>query len=180
MDGDRLAALLADAVASEAARDRAKERMLRQAAEEEATFVGTLVELGESGERVAIHLDGDRVHRGVVVAVARDFVVLRTETDRSAVVAVRSITSLRSTRLTRRDTAGARGAAVDVSLAAFLASLAPERMRVQIGVTGARTAIVGVLRSVGADVLTADLEGGEAPRVVVPLHAVADVVLLED
>ena len=57
---------------------RAHERWLAPAAEEEGTFAGVLVDLAERGAPVVSTPSGGRRHRGVVRAVADDFVALRT------------------------------------------------------------------------------------------------------
>ena len=178
MHGDRLAALLADAVAAEAARSRSKERMLRQAAAEEATFTGTLLELAESQERVALHLGEGRVHRGQVSAVARDFVVLTGDHERVVAVPTSAITAVRAPR-SDRDLAGARDAPLAVSLGAFLSGIAPGRPLVQVGVRGDDSLLLGTLRSVGADVVVLRLDSADRQVAVIPLSAVTDVVLLD-
>lgn len=178
MDGDRLAGLLADAVAAEAARDRSKQRVLRQAAEEEATFTGTLLELAESEERVALHLGAGRVHRGQVSAVARDFVVLTGDHERVVAIPVTAITAVRAPR-SERDVAGGREAPLAVSLRAFLSGLAPDRPLVQLGVRGDDSLLLGTLRSVGVDVVVLRLDSADRQVAVIPLSAVTDVVLLD-
>src|SRR4051812_21674722 len=75
--GAELARLLADAAADAAVSDRSQGRVLRQVAEEEATFVGVCVDLAERGVGVVIRTASGRSHRGVVVAVGRDFLVVR-------------------------------------------------------------------------------------------------------
>lgn len=179
MDGDRLAALLADAAAAEAALDRSKERMLRQAAAEEATFTGTLLELGESQARVALHLSGGRVHRGHLSAVARDFVVLTGDQGRHVAIPTAAIASVRAPARSGRDTAGDREPPIGASLAGFLSGIAPDRPLVQVGVTGDDSLLLGTLRSVGADVATLQLDSADRQVALIPLAAVTDVVLLD-
>lgn len=181
MDGDRLDGLLADAIAAEAARERTRQRWLREAAEDEATLVGTLVLLAETRERVALHVAAGRVHRGVLSAVGRDFVVVRDESERPTLVALAALTSVRSasSRSIRTDVAGAQPAPVEASLRAVLNGVADERPMVQVGVRGEAPLVLGTLRSVGVDVMSVQLTGAEAAVVVVPLTAVSEVVLLD-
>ena len=179
-EGDSLEALLADAVAAEAARQRSGERMLRQAAAEEATFAGVLVDLAERGERVAVRTVGGRVHRGVVRAVGRDFAVVQSETRTSTdtggprvFVRLAAVTSVRTTD-TPADVTGDRRPPLDTSLAAVLGGLAPDRPRVQVGVAGEGAYITGELVSAGFDVLVL-----RRPTTVTPVGAIAEVVVLD-
>lgn len=185
MDGDRLEGLLADAIASEAARDRSRERMLRRAGQEEATFSGALRGFAESNERVSVRLSTGRVHRGVVAGVGRDFFVMTDADAPTVVIASWAATVLRpaSHRWSRAtDVADARGAAVEVSLRGLLAGLAEEQPLVQVGVPGTEGPLRGTLRSVGEDVVTVRLDGvgsGGGGTIVIRLATVTDVVLLD-
>lgn len=185
MDGDRLDGLLADAIAAEAARDRSRERMLRRAAQEEATFSGALCGLAESQERVSVRLSTGRTHRGVVAGVGRDFFVVADVDAPTVVIASWATTVLRPA--SRRwslatDVADARGAAVEVSLRGLLARLAEERPLVQVGVAGTDAPLRGTLVSVGEDVVTVRLDGDGSDgggTVVIRLATATDVVLLD-
>jgi hypothetical protein len=178
-----LEALLADAVAAEAARERASARVLRQAAAEEATFTGVLVDLAERGDAVALRTVGGRTHRGVVRTVGRDFVVVQEGDGRPPVfVALAAVGSLRVDRELAKAVAGNRPPTVDASFAAVLAGLAADRPRVQVGVAGDGALLVAELATGGRDVLTLrPVSDGGAARsaVLVPVSAVHEVVLLE-
>ncbi|HEX7168898.1 MAG TPA: hypothetical protein VF230_18110 [Acidimicrobiales bacterium] len=184
MDGlDRLDALLADAAAAEAARDRARTRSLREAAEQEATFEGTLVDLAEAGADVSVRTVVGRVHRGRVTAVGRDFFVVQDGRRAPALVAFAGTASVRTAPGgTGREGAvtGRRRGAVAASFATVLAGLAAERPSVRIGVVGGEATIAGELRSVGTDVVAVRGDAGDRPTLVVPVVAVVDVVLLDD
>jgi len=180
MPRDRLDALLSEAAAAEAARDRTRERMLRQAAEEEATFTGALVALAEARTPVAVQVRAGRLHRGVVSAVAREFVVVIDDRERPVIVTLPAITSVRvSGPAARTDVGAAEAPPVAASLRAILATLAPERPMVQVGIAGEEGLVLATLRSVGVDVVTLRPDGAESGRVVVPLAAVTEVVLLD-
>ena len=179
MDLDRLDALLADAVAEAAGAERASTRMLREAAEQEATFIGSLVDIAERGGSVVVRAGASRSHRGKVRAVGRDFVILQEGDGAPALLALGSIASVREVDVTGHDTAGQRRAPVGASLRTLLARLAAERPLVQVRCAGDDVALLGALRAVGADVVTLRLEADSRATVLVPLHAVTEVVLLE-
>jgi hypothetical protein len=179
-----LARLLADAAADAASSERSQARLLRQVAEEEATFVGVAVDLAERGTGVVVRTSSGRAHRGVLLAVGRDFVVVRDPSGHGApaFVALVAVTTLRPQPGIGGglDTAGARAAPRDVSLAAVLTALAAERPRVQVGlVAGSAEPVAGELRSAGVDVVTVRLDGDAGLLAHVPLAAVAEVLLLD-
>ena len=171
--------LVADAVAEEAARERAQTRVLRQIAEEEATFVGVALDVAERGSPVVARTSSGRTHRGRVLAVGRDFLVIRDRAGPPAFLAVQALSSLRpQPGSAPADTAGGRSAPLDVGLAAVLVRLAAERPRVQVSALGDEP-LAGQLRSVGVDVLTLRLDGDAGLRAHIRLGAVSDVLLLD-
>jgi hypothetical protein len=171
--------LVADAVAEEAARERSQTRVLRQIAEEEATFLGVAVDLAERGVTVVARTSSGRSHRGRVLAVGRDFVVLRDGGGPPAFLAASAISSLRpQPGAATADTAGGRSAPIAVGLAALLVSLAADRPRVQVSAVGDEP-VAGQLRSVGVDVLTLRLDGDAGLRVHIRLDAVSELLLLD-
>jgi hypothetical protein len=174
--------LLADAAAHQVARDRVGERMLRQAAEEEATFTGVLVDLAERRDVVTIRTSGGRSLRGIIRAVGRDFVIVRDSELPPAFVAFAAIASIRSpsARGSRPDdVAGSRSAPIDATLAVVLSGLAADRPRVHVAVEGEAASLVGELRAVGRDVVTLRLDADQRPTLLLPISAVREVVLLD-
>jgi len=179
--GGTLERLVAEAAAAEAVRERVHERTLRTVAEAEATFLGVAVDLAEAGVPVVVRTVGGRSHRGRVLAVGRDFLVLRDEARPPVLLAVASVTSMRpdpAGPVAGRDAAGGRPAPLDVSLAALLSRLGAERPRVQV-VAGGDDPLTGELRSTGTDVVTLRLDGDRRPVVHVRLGAVHEVGLLD-
>lgn len=182
LDGGRdreLATLLADAVAAEAGRVRSKERMLRSAAEESATFGGVLLDLAERLEPLTVRTAGGRTHRGVVVAVGRDFLVVRDDRQPPVFVAAGAVSWVRVTRAGRADAAGDRPPPHEASFASVIAGLAAERPRVQVGVDGEATLLTGELRAAGQDVVTVRIDGSPAATLHVPVGAIHEMVLLD-
>ena len=171
--------LVADAVAEEAARERSQTRVLRQVAEEEATFLGVALDLAERQVVVVARTSSGRAHRGRVLAVGRDFVVVRDGSGPPVLLALAGLTSLRPEPTgARPDVSGARAAPLEVGLAAVLVGLAGQRPRVQVSAPGEEP-VAGELRSVGVDVLTLRLDGDAGLRTHVRVAAVTEVVLLE-
>ena len=153
--------------------------MLRQVAEEEATFLGLLVDLAESAEQVSARSSSGTTHHGRVVAVGRDFLLMRGLAGRPVFIPLERLVTLRLQPGARaRDIAGSRPAPINATFAAILAGVAPERPRVQVGTV--LEALTGELRSVGLDVLTLRFDGGGPPLVHLPLSAVCELTLLDD
>ena len=154
---------------------RSHERWLRQQSEEEGTFAGVLVDLAERGRPVVIHASGDRRHRGVVRAVADDFVALRTGPGTDVLLAYRGITLVRPGSGEPAVT-GERSRPLDTTLAEALAALAGQRARLLV-VTLDGAGVAGELRAVGRDVLMMRLDGAGRREVYVSVAAVAEVSL---
>jgi hypothetical protein len=182
VDETELGRFLADAAADGAARERSQERGLRQVAEEEATFAGLALDLAERGMGVIARTAGGRPHRGRIVAVGRDFVVVRDGPRPPAFLPLAAMTVLRPEPAVGGppdDAAGARPAPVDVSLAAALVRLAAERPRVQLTSMGDPEPMAGELRSVGADVATVHLDGDGRLVAHVRLATLADLIVFD-
>jgi hypothetical protein len=184
VDESELARFLAGAAADTAARERSQERVLRQVAEEEATFVGVALDLAERGAGVIVRTASGRPHRGRIVAVGRDFLVVREGARPPVFVATGAISVLRPEPTGgggALDTAGSRAAPLDVGLAAVLARLAAggEHPRVQLTAVGDPEPLAGELRQVGADVATLHLDGDGRVVAHVRVAGLADVVLLD-
>jgi hypothetical protein len=162
---------LAEQRADAAAASRARERWLRQAADEEAVIAGVLLDLAERAATVVVQGVANRTHRGVVRAVGEDFVALRTGTGDvlvpfDAVVAVRAEGAAGG---------GERAHALDVSFAEAVAAIGGDRPRVLV-VARDGSGLSGELRSVGRDVATLRLADA---TYYVPLASVAELAIVE-
>ncbi|MBW3649362.1 MAG: hypothetical protein KY458_02215 [Actinobacteria bacterium] len=184
-DGDKaflaeLDRLVADAAVEGAARQRAQSRVLRQIAQESATFAGVALELAERGDVVVARTTTGRSHGGRVLAVGADFLVLRDSSGPPVVLAMAGITSLRPRPGTGpSDAAGARRPPLDVRLAVLLAGFAGDRPRVQVMATGDPQPLAGELRAVGLDVATIRMDGDVGLLAHVPIAGVVEVVLVD-
>src|ERR1017187_122985 len=90
-----LVRFVADTRASDAARSRSRERSLRQQATEMATFAGLLLDLVEGGASVTVRTTAGRVHQGNIVAVGRDFVLLRAAAGPDIYLKIEAVALLR-------------------------------------------------------------------------------------
>lgn len=161
---------LAEQRADAAAAARARERWLRQAADEDALLSGVLLDLAERGATVVVQGSGGRTHRGLVRGVGEDFLALRTaQADillrHDAVVAIRAD----GTPVGGSD----RAHALDLTLADAVGAMAGDRPRVLL-VSRDGTGLAGELRSAGRDVLTLRLDDG-AGTIYIPLASVSEV-----
>lgn len=172
--------LVADAAATEAARQRSQERVLRETAASEATFAGVVLDLAERGVAVVVRTAAGRLHRGRVIGVGTGALALRDEGRPPVVVAMAAVTSVRPQAGEGRtaDAAGGRPAPLDLSMTELLVGLAEERPRVQVACPGEEP-FAGELRSVGLDVVTVQLDGDRRLLAHVPIAAITDVVLLD-
>ncbi len=177
LEGGLLASLTrwaAEARVDEAARQRERERWLRQQAAEESTMAGVLVDLAERDRPVLVTTAAGRSHRGVLTAVAIDFCALRTTQGIDVLVSVDGVSSVR-TQPGDSPTTGDRALTLDLLLHEAMAALAADRPRVLVLARGDRQGIAGELRSVGRDVATVRLDGHPPALAYVPLTSVVEV-----
>jgi hypothetical protein len=153
---------------------------------------GVALDLAERGAVVVLQTTSGRAHRGRLVAVARDAWVLRSEmsdgpggpggTVGATFVATDAVASVRAVpRGSAKPApvaAGARLAPLGASMADMLTDLAIDRPRVSLVVLGEPEAIVGELRSVGADVATLKVAGEPPATVYVRLGSVSELSVL--
>jgi hypothetical protein len=177
--GDGLAARIdrwaADARVDEAARLRARERWLRQQAEEEGSLAGVLADIAERGASVALHVRGGRRHRGEVAALGSDFVALRSA-GADVIVALHAVTSVR-TLPGEASTIGDRSVGTSHRLVDVLAGLAAERAAMVLVLADRDEAVAGVVLWAGQDVVGVRVAGGAAVTAYVPVGAIVEVAV---
>jgi hypothetical protein len=171
----RLERWASEARVEDAARGRARERWLRQQAEEEMSVGGVLADLAEQGTPVSVHLRGGRQHQGSVQLVGDDFVALASPTA-DVIIALAAVTSVR-TRRGAAPTSGDRTARSALRLADVVAGLAADRERALVATLDAGDAVAGELRSVGRDVVVVGVTQEPRALAYVRLDALAEVVL---
>jgi hypothetical protein len=172
----------ADARASEAAGSRSRQRWLRRQAEETTTLAGVALDLAERGAPVVLTTTSGQMHRGRLVAVAREVWVLRSDASTATFLAADAVASLRSLpggggRPTA-EPSGARPAPLTASMVELLSDLAVEHPRVRIIVRGEPEAVVGQLRAVGVDVATLRVAGDPPVTVYVRLGSLSELSVL--
>lgn len=182
-----LARWLAEARVDEAVTSRLAERTLRQLAADEATLLGLCLDLAEADRPVLARTSQGRVHRGVLVAVAADFLALRSPTGDATFLPLGHLAWLRPapgswTGAPARgaEAAGSRAPPLAARLVDVLTGLAGDRPRVRLVVAGDPDVWSGRLRGCGADVLSVE-QAGE-PRAVgwIPLGQVTEVGLVDE
>ena len=146
----------------------------RVVAELSGTFLGTLVDLLESGAP-AVFVAGSGVHhRGIVAAVGRDVIVLRPPGDtRRILLAPAFVEAIR-----RPEPARPREGPVVADgpgLGSLLDDMAGDRPRISVTTFGGNR-FMGTLRAVGEDQIEMKLDGG-GDSMTLALPAVAEAVV---
>lgn len=177
--------LLDDARQAQAVADRSQRRLLQEADEQDATFLGSLQDAAEAGGQVVLETTVGRRVRGTVRALAADHVVVDGEHG-TAWVRLSAVTVLRGP-----SPAGGRGARggvragggerpdrPDVPFARALRSAVEHRPTVEVVFAGGASTR-GVAVGAGRDVLTLQ-DRATGGRSLLHLTAVALVVAPHD
>lgn len=171
----RLEQWVADARVDAAAERRARERWLRSAAEQDATFGGVLIDLAERRGWVTVQTVAGRRHHGAIEAIGTDFVAVRKASGTEVLLSLRAITVVRAGPT---DAAiGERVVTTELRLVDVLAELAADRARVLLVAQVADDAVSGELRGVGIDVATVRSDGDPPAPVYVRTEAISEVGL---
>lgn len=168
-----LAEISADRVIGERART---EWLARQAAED-ATWHGALADLAERGRPVLVELRSGRRHRGTVVVIGHDFLVLRPADGADVLIALEAIAVLRSSPGDGPVT-GDREPSSLTTLGEALAGLAAGGQEVAVWTAGSNAAVVGEIAAVGRDLVTLTV-AGERGWTYFALASVAEVSLVD-
>lgn len=172
----RLDRWVADARVDDAALGRARERWLREVAEQEATLSGLLADLAERRVAVTLRATTGRRHHGTVHVIGTDFVGLRTASGSEVLLAFHAVGSLRTAPAVEV-TLGDRTVVTELRLTDVLSGLAEDRERVLLVTRAGDDVIAGTVRSVGHDVVVVRMDGERASTAYVPTAAVAEVSL---
>lgn len=164
----------AEATVDEAARARTRRRWLEVQAEEEASFVGALIDLAERGRPVTVDAGGQR-WRGVVVGIGTDFLALRGDHGQHVLVRTSDVAAVRA-EPGGVEVRGDRAPMLEVGFAGVLGPVAAERPDVLVrSRDGVSTR--GALRSAGRDVLRLRVDGEPPTPVWVPVSSVAVLII---
>ncbi|MGH9069421.1 MAG: hypothetical protein ACRD0J_18300 [Acidimicrobiales bacterium] len=184
-----LARWSSDLRATEAAASRRKQAWLSRQAAEGATWEAVVLELAERRATVAIRTMAGRTHRGRLVAVGGDYVLLAPAQGgagtRATFFRTSSVATIQSRDGARRrpsgaDDRGPTGALASARaprLADVLTGLCSDRPRVTAGL-GSGGTLVGELHWVGADVVGVRLDGDPPTTVTVRLDAIGELSVL--
>ncbi|MFP5578949.1 MAG: hypothetical protein ACLGIZ_12050 [Acidimicrobiia bacterium] len=165
----------ADAMVDEAARQRTRQRWLRVQAEEEASVLGTLVDLAERARPVVLDIGQQRI-RGAVVGIGADFLAVRSDRGQDVLVRTAAVEMVRA-EPGERAVVGDRAVLVEVALAAVVGPLAAERPDVVVR-TRSGQVVRGELRSAGTDVVRLRADGDPPAPVWVPLEVI-DLLIVD-
>jgi hypothetical protein len=153
-----------------AARNRTRERWLRDQASASANWAGVLVDLAEQATNVVIGMGRVRC-TGRIVGVARDFCVVQQAAGRPVLIALDAISAVWPASQTSGFAAGDRRASLALSMAGALSALADERGRVALMLEDGDQ-VEGELFSVGEDVIALRIEAPSRRSVYVRLASV--------
>jgi hypothetical protein len=170
-----LEAWLAGLQVDEATRSRARAAWLQRQAEEEANFVGVLVDLAERERVAVVETTSGRRHQGKLRVVGDDFCGLTTAQRRDVLVRYEAIVAIRPAP-GEHGPSGDRLVAPVVTFVEAMAALAEFGARVHI-VPIQGSPIAGDVRSVGVDVAVLQLD--DRSRVHVRLASVGEVSVVE-
>jgi hypothetical protein len=151
----------ADERGADVARQRSRERWLRQQATGSATLTGVLTDLAEARAEVVV-TTGARAWSGAVVGVGRNFCVVEDRSGAAILVAMDAVISVSVATGGRRpgqpgDPSGERRAPLGLRLIDALGVLTGERNPVTLSL-GPDHQVTGELMAVGSDVVTVRVE----------------------
>jgi hypothetical protein len=170
---------LTDDAAHEAAvRARTEQRDREQRAAEVATWIGTLRDLAERRAVVSLRARSGRAHRGALVGVGLDHVVVRLQAGSLAMIALEATRTVRPEpgqpappAMGDRDSAQAR------TMVESLARLVEERRTVVVVLRDIDEPLQGEVIGLGEDVVTLRLAGADRGTVYLPIAALDEIVL---
>ncbi len=153
-----------------AARNRSRERSLRDQASASASWAGVLVDLAEQAATVVIGMGRVRC-TGRIVGVARDFCVVQQAAGRPLLIGLEAISAVWPASRGGGFAAGDRRPSLALSMAGALSALAEERARVALTLSEGDQ-VEGELVAVGEDVITLRTEAPSRRSVYVRLASV--------
>jgi hypothetical protein len=177
-ESDPFVELTDRAALREAVTARGNERERRERAAEVATWDGTLRDLAEQGTNLVIRTSGDRVNRGVLIAVGIDHVAVRLANGSTLLIAADTVRSVRPEPGRSAPVAmGDRERSQDRTLTEVLAIVIESRPEVVLSLRDSVDPLVGTVIGVGEDVATVRLSGGDRPTVYLPLAAIRELLV---
>ena len=160
-----------------AMRTRIGHRASRLVATELATFTGTLRDLAERKVRVAVQTSSSRIHRGVLVSVGIDHVVVRRIDGPLALVVFDTVRSVRPHPGSVVPATGHRQHSDNRTLLEALDRLLEADREVVVLLRDIDEPLRGVMTGLGEDVLTLRTPDEGPTSVYVPVAAVRELII---
>lgn len=177
MTSDPLLSLVDEERTEAIHRQREREHRLKQQAQEQASLLGTLLDLAEQQETVSIRTESGNTHCGIIQTIGRDFIAMTMRGDVNVYCTLSAIATVRpQTNALHGPAYGDREPSLDLLFIEFLATAAEGHPWVTITSTG-REQVSGRLSAVGVDVVTIQLEGDRPSVCYVSSAAVAEAIL---
>ena len=159
-----------------AARGERRSRLSR--ASEVATWAGTLEDLVERRQQAVVRMAGGHAYRGTLVALGRDHLAVRSRGHQVALLHLAAIRIIRPEPGSAVPVAtGDRERSDGRTIREVLGLLAEERARVVLGLGEVDDLLAGVLVGLAEDVITLQVDGGDADVLFLPLGAVHELLL---
>lgn len=157
---------------------RGQERGRRDRAADLATWDGTLRDLAERGAHLVIRTSGDRVHRGVLLAVGIDHVAVRLPDGSTVVIAADTVCSVRTEPgIVAPIATGDRERSEDRTLVEVMARVIEDRRDVVLSLRESVDPLVGTVVGLGEDVVTLKMSGGDRATAYLPVAAIRELLV---
>jgi hypothetical protein len=169
----------AEARADEAAASRSREGWLRQAAGDDATLAGTLVDLAERGTAVVLTMRSGRRLRAAIWRVGADCVAVRLEDRRVSWIALTAVAAIGAEPGGRTLPTSTRSVESEVTLVEVLGDLVADQATVAVFLGDMTDPLRGRLVGGGRDIVRLASSGATSDEVVIAVQAVSGVVLVD-
>jgi hypothetical protein len=169
-ESDAFDSLLAEGIADGYVEERSALRWSSTINEESATWLGTWIDLAESGETVRFSTILGLHHQLHITAVGPD-VIAGTNADGASVLV--ALSTIESAHIAGRRVAASERETAGMSMQRMLVHIAGDRPTVRIRMVSG-TSFSGTLLNVGADVMS--IRSDQANTIVIPICNVAEVI----
>lgn len=169
----------AEARVEEAAASRSREGWLRQAAAEDATLAGTLVDLAERGAPTVLTMRSGRRLRAAIWRVGADCVAVRLDDRRVSWLALAAVAAIGAEPGGHTLPTGTRRVESEVTLVDVLGDLVADQATVAVFLGDMTDPLRGRLVGGGRDIVRLVSSGATSDEVVIAVQAVSEVVLVD-
>jgi hypothetical protein len=169
----------ADARVEEAAASRSREGWLRQAAAEDGTLLGTLVDLAERGTPAVLTMRSGRRLRAAIWRVGADCMAVRLNDRRVSWVALAAVAAIGAEPGGPGLPTGTRRVESAVTMGEVLGDLVADQATVAVFLSAMTDPLRGRLVGGGRDIVRLMSSGASSDEVVIAVQAVSEVVLVD-